>query len=586
MKQHNTLFGKATPYTKQFSLPKRVVTTPVNGNLGKGLTHEQYKDILDNIDSLKDKTTAQGMSFDEYVTYNEKATVRSDYNIADITELAKSLELLIYDLQRKWKQQEKWNKYMKQLILSAGDMTNISVLIDDKISELEQRIMELEKQLGSTNNNDSTVEVTNELEEQLNKIKNIERILKDIPGIVTDIASICNIAEGGFTLEYHTAKFSDIDLDAEVPEEDEPGSEVVDPGGDDSEEPSGEVVDPGGDDEPVNTEAYKSNLQKITVASPTDMSFNKLYASTTSLTDIHRTLEQMKSAIEQIQSTPVSTGPKMTVLFSAEITIYQSGPSITKQVSAFDGLKLADKISANKYNLTLDVSATDGTIFELTSVCTNVITTNNVSFVDEAHSGRSNGGLVSILSSISSGTGNNYTVYFQQFCQSDDNNDSWKNYWWESGKATQKFSVTGFGTIKDSTSGSSVPPVDITIPELSTLSPSCSSSKTNQEVDPNDYVFTLSDGKTETSVELSNTATQQSLEYISTKNGEKQSMGCSIGYGNSDSEGWLSWEAKGNENQITLHADANSTGKSRTATVYMQQDISLKQIIIKVTQKA
>ena len=538
MKQHNTLFGKATPYTKQFSLPKRVVTTPVNGNLGKGLTHEQYKDILDNIDSLKDKTTAQGMSFDEYVTYNEKATVRSDYNIADITELAKSLELLIYDLQRKWKQQEKWNKYMKQLILSAGDMTNISVLIDDKISELEQRMAQLELMINSNNSNDLEVNINNEFGDQLNKIKNIERILKGLPGIVTNIDSICNKEEGGFQLNYNTIKFSDINLDAELPDE-EPDDDVEEvPGDADSSAPDADqdTSDITEESDGKGVSAYEQNATVVSMSSPTEMSFSKVYAPSTSLTDIHSTLEQMKSAIEQIQSTPVSTGPKMTVLFSAEITIYQSGPLITKQVSAFDGLKLTDKISANKFNLTLDVSATDGTAFELTSVCTNVITTNNVSFVDESHSGRSNGGLISILSSISSGVGNNYTVSFQQFCQSDDNNDSWKNYWWESGKATQKFSVTGFGTIKDSSSSSSGSPVDITLPELSTLSPSCSSSKTNQEVDPNDYVFTLSDGKTETSIELSNTATQQSLEYISTKNGEKQSMGCSIGYGNSDSE--------------------------------------------------
>lgn len=320
--RHNTLFNKVTPPPKHFTKPKKVVTVPVTGNLGKGLTREQYQGILGSIDNLNEATAVQRKEYDAYVDYNEKATVRSDYNIADITKLAKSLERLIDDLQKKWKVQEKWNAYFKQALASLSENNDINILVDDKVSMLEQKIKDLEDQLNSLDLNSLVVEYTQNNESSSKYIQNLLRVLQQLPGIVTDIEAICTKAEGGFTIKYKTVKLSDIDLDAELPEPEpdpnepkDPEPEIPYPEDPDNEE-SGEYDEDklGKPKDPKGTDAVKSKQTEVELSSPTDFKFKNLFADNVTVTN---TITAETSEIKDVNASIQALSDGLTALAAA-----------------------------------------------------------------------------------------------------------------------------------------------------------------------------------------------------------------------------------------------------------------------------
>lgn len=480
MRQHNTLLGKATPYTKQFTQPKKVNAM---GNLGNGLSYAQYQGILNSVDELKDKADVQRMDYEEYVDYNEKATIRSDYNIADITELAKSLERLIGELQQKMKKQDKWNKYLKQLILNAGDTTNISVLMDDKVSMLEQKIKDLEDQLNSLDLNSLVVEFTQNNESSSKYIQNLLRVLQQLPGIVTDIEAICNKDGGGFTIKYKTVNLQDIDLDADLPEPEPDPNEPEDPGpeipypedpdneetGDYDEELLGKPKDPKG------TDAVKSKQTEIELASPKDMSFDSLYANSTSFTDINNALTATKSAITSVEATASPLG----IVFAGKVTVTSTSGSVTVNgLFANGGTATAHVNDSDKCTIQLSLSFNEAvTIY---SVLTTITAT-----AHNSTSGRSAGGLASIYAKVSiTSASTDQIIRFSQYSQGNSDNDSWKWYIWTADDGITSFYVTVIGVASSSSSGGGSSSNDITIPSTGTLSTSCSTIKTEKDVTP------------------------------------------------------------------------------------------------------
>lgn len=482
MKQHNTLLGKATPYTKQFTQPKKVNAM---GNLGNGLSYAQYKGILDSVDELKDKADAQRMDYEEYVDYNEKATIRSDYNIADITELAKSLERLIWELQQKMKKQDKWNKYLKQLILNAGDTTSLSTLMDDKVTMLEQKIKDLEDQLNSLDLNSLVVEFTQNNESSSKYIQNLLRVLQQLPGIVTDIEAICNKDGGGFTIKYKTVNLQDIDLDADLPE---PEPDPDDPEYAAPEIPypedadSGETGDYNEDEldkpkDPKGTDAVKSKQTEIELASPKDMSFDNLYANTTSFDDINKALTATKSAITSVEATASPLG----VVFAGKVTVTSKSGSVTVSgLFANGGTATAHINDSDKGTIKLTLSFDEAV--QIYSVLTTITAT-----AGNQTGGRSAGGLASVyakMSGESSLASTDQVISFSQYSQANADNDAWKCYDWTTEYGITSFYVTVIGVVSTSSSGGGSSSGDITVPSTGTLSANCSTSKTSKDVTP------------------------------------------------------------------------------------------------------
>lgn len=322
MRKHNTLFGTATQPTKKFETPKRVVTVPTSGNLGKGLTHEQYKNILDNIDDLQNKATIQRNDYDAYVDYNEKATTRSDYNIADITELAKSLERLIYDLQQKQKQQEKWNAYFKQLLIGASDRSDVTAIFDEQLAQLEDKLRALELKLENSFDTSGITELFQTMEQQTKQIQNLVRILKQLPGFVTSIDKLCTIENGGFTITFQTVKFDNINLDAELPVEPDPdpdeeieGDVSEDKEADGGDEESSVPEDNRTDDTPDPVlDPIKSALTEVTLTSPADFKFKNLFADNVTVTN---TITAETSKIEDVNESIKALSDGLTALAAA-----------------------------------------------------------------------------------------------------------------------------------------------------------------------------------------------------------------------------------------------------------------------------
>lgn len=481
MKKHNTLFSNVTPPTTKIARPKKVFTTPVQGNLGKGLTSEQYHGILNNIGDLQDKTAVQRADYNAYVEKNEKATVRSDYNIADITELAKSLELLIYDLQNKFKVQDKWNAIFKQSLKESGDPSSILAVINGESEDLKRRIAELERKLSDAikGNQDLFNSQSMSQDSQSIQIQNLIRILQELPGFVTNIESICNKADGGFELKYKTIKFDNINLDAELPQKPpstdstEEEYKKVDDGRDyDGDEqfgtpdPEGEKDD-GLEKEEIVTDPMSSAETAVTVSSPTDMKFNALYAEQTKLTDVNKSLTEMKNAITSLQSST----PTIVTLFSAMITVYAGGPGISSKLLASDALSLSVTRSPNQWNLTVTVSSTS-LDFTLASVVTSTITARGAtSFEDDHYQSRGDGPFSSIVNRISSSSSRSYSVDLKQYSQGDGNNDSWGEDQWNGKNGVFQFYIVGFGTI--GTVAGQSPTVNVTIPNAPEFTASC-----------------------------------------------------------------------------------------------------------------
>lgn len=483
MRKHNILFSTAVPQSKQFTKPKQVVTAPITGNLGKGLTREQYQGLLNSIDDLNTTTAVQHKEYDDYVEYNEKATVRSDYNIEDITKLAKSLEKIVDDLWHRWKQQEKWNEYFKQMILNAGDNTNTNILIDDKTSVLQQQIDQLRAQLSSSNDNSQFVELNLKMEDSNKQIQNLLRVLQQIPGLVTDIAAICNKSEGGFSIKYQTVQFKDIDLDAELPNvpDDTP---MADNTPDESE--GGDVSEstdmPGEDqlDEEIPEEgenAVTKNLTEVELSSPTSMKFSTIYADTSSISDINTALESTKDAVQTVEAVASPLG----VVFAGRVTVTNASGSINVTgLFANGGIATASRSDSAKYIIKLSLSFNDHV--KVYSVLTTITATAN-----NQYSGRSAGGLASIYAEVVGGDDlatYDQTINFIQFSQANADNDSWKCYDWTTEYGITSFYVTVVGVASTSSSSSGGSSGDITIPQTGTLSTECSTSKVQQDITP------------------------------------------------------------------------------------------------------
>lgn len=591
MKQHNTLFTKVTPHTTQYATPKRVQTIPISGNLGKGLTHEQYKSMLDNISDLQDKANTQRMDYDEYVDYNEKATVRSDYNIADITELAKSLERLIWELQRKQKKQDKWNAYLKQLVLDNGGLNDLSALFDDKIAQLEQKLAELEAKLNDNSGlNDVLVQVFTTFDNYLTKIKNIERILNAIPYIITDIEAICNKADGGFLLKYKAAKLSEIDLDAELPLEEEEDDTEEEP----SEEPAEEDTtdedtadDEETEDDPMEglgTDASKTVVTEMVLASPEDMSFANLYADYIHFPELTDALESTKDAIGTVES----SASNITTIFSGELTI-NSGGGVTV-ASTFYSSDSINHATASIAGAILSLSLNTKDPVQISSVCTNP---RNIAH--NIKGGRSAGGLVSIHAQAQKfGSTESNTINFYQYAQSNSNNDSWGQYNWTADSGITGFYVTVFGTVSTSgvTGGSSS---DIPIPDSDVLIPTCSSDRTDPGLEPRPepepepepkpiegwkYYLTVEPTAMSFKAEGGSTPFTVTSYKVKTVNGVEQTERTDVGYTTTANDTWVTL----GEGQIT--AAENEAEETRDTTVSITQNESSKHGVISVFQEA
>ena len=490
MRQHNTLFNKVTPPPKHFSKPKQVVTVPISGSSGKGLTNEQYRGILNGIDTLNEATAVQRKEYNSYVEYNEKATVRSDYNIADMTKLAKSLERLIDELQKKQAVQDKWNTYFNQMIKGAKNGAVSESTLEARLKSLQDQIDAIKKQSSVDNTTDSILELTNQLEEKTKQITNIVRVLEQLPGFVVSIDKVCNRTEGGFEIIYKTISFKDIDLNAELPEVDDgiPETDVPDleDGGDE-----GEVIPPDGnyedDDPPPVTDPVKTAGTEVKLVSPEDMKFSKLYANSTKLTDINISLTETKTAIEQIKAaiTQLSANNSpLGVIFSAEIQLFSTTRAlVVNKACAISDLSFS--ITVEGYNMSLSVSSAT-TDFKIYGVSTNLIYTGNSANYNNQHkSGRGWGGLQVIHSRISGSSNKKYSIDMQQFAQGNDNNNSWQNEQWTNTGGITQFHVIAVGTI-GTTSSSSSPTVNITpptVPNTAEFSPSCGD-KTEVPIEP------------------------------------------------------------------------------------------------------
>lgn len=494
MRKHNTLLGQAILPKKQFTRPKQVLTGGVLGNTGRGLSYQQYQGLVKGIDNLKDTTTVQRKEYDEYVDYNEKATVRSDYNIEDITRLAKSLEHIIDDLQEKWKVQQKWNDYFKLMISNASDPTNTNVLIDDRVAQLNQQIDQLRAEFSSSNSNDAYVELNLKLEESVRQVKNLLRVLQALPGIVAGIDSICNKTDGGFEIKYKTVKLKDIDLDAALPNE--PDDSISDADSMPDESDGNDVNDaettPGEDEieEPIPEEGidpFKESFTQVTLQSPADMKFSKLYADNTKLTDINTSLTETKTAIEQIKDaiTQLSANNSpLGVIFSAEIQLFSTTHAlVVNKACAISDLSFS--ITVEGYNLSLSVSSAT-TDFKIYGVSTNLIYTgNSANYNNQYKSGNGWGGLQVIHSRISGSSNKKYSIDMQQFAQKNDKNHSWQNEQWTNTGGITQFHVIAVGTI-GTTSSSSSPTVNITpptVPNTAEFVQSCGTS-TSEDIIP------------------------------------------------------------------------------------------------------
>lgn len=469
MRKHNTLFGTATQPTKKFETPKRVVTVPTSGNLGKGLTHEQYKNILDNIDDLQNKATIQRNDYDAYVDYNEKATTRSDYNIADITELAKSLERLIYDLQQKQKQQEKWNAYFKQLLIGASDRSDVTAIFDEQLAQLEDKLRALELKLENSFDTSGITELFQTMEQQTKQIQNLVRILKQLPGFVTSIEKICSTSTST-ELVYNTIKFDSIDLDAELPVEPDPdpdeeieGEVSEDKDADGGDEESSIPEDNRTDDTPDPVlDPIKSALTEVTMQFPSTLIANRVAGEHSQFADINSTLKQMKDAIESLASAESTEG--ISILFTAyiKITGTQDAPSaiLASKRTFDDGLSL--KLRVNGRTLYLEVEHST-TMFTIYSVSTNIVDSRDGTNYtpDKQNSGDGNGGLVSVSTKITNDNQYKQTVMFRQFSQGNDHNNSWSDDNWYGGYGVTGLFVTGYGVYTKSSSSSSGITIDL-----------------------------------------------------------------------------------------------------------------------------
>ncbi len=446
MRKHNTFNSRVIPPTTTIVRPKKVFTTPVQGNLGKGLTSEQYNGILGNIGDLQEKAAVQRSEYDAYVEKNEKATVRSDYNIADITALAKSLELLIYDLQNKLKKQDKWNALFNQQISQASDSSGVLEIVQSRIDQLDDKIKRVTDELKQSVEGLSGVtnQLNGDASGQTKQIKNLIRILQALPGFVTNIDSVCNKADGGFEINYSAVKFDNIDLDAEIPGEDEKG-DIIDPNEPEEPEP-GDSRDPSGDDEEEpnpddredepepepNTNPVSSAETKVTVTSPTDIAFDNVYAN-----NVITPTPPKEAAIE--------------VIYSGYISLWQDGAQwrlAQYGKYAYQGEPTAE---VNDVNLYLRFP----TGHSITSVS---VTPKRTARGDT--SGRNAGGLVTVYADLV----DSKSVRFWQISQSDSNNDSWGIDQWKPDAGITDIWVTVFGAT--TSSSSSTEPIP-------TLTPSC-----------------------------------------------------------------------------------------------------------------
>lgn len=493
MRKHNMLLGTAAPPTKSFQKPKQVITTPMGGGSGTSLTHQQYSNILKNINQLHEQGAVQRKEYEEYVDYNEKATVRSDYNINEITTLAKSLELLIYDLQRKLKVQDKWNEYFKTQINLLNDDSGITNIIDSRISQVSDKLQEAEDRLNNNLANNNSGEVYDRVEVLEKQVKNLVRILERLPGFVTSIDSICNKDAGGFDIKYKTISFDDIDLNAELPvvPDEEPDTDPEedydnrDPNGGEEEIPDypwdkPDVPDP----EPI-LDPISSAQTEVTLTSPVDMKFSKLYADSTKLTDINKALTETKDAITQIKTAITSlqsSTPTIIPLFVATINVYQGGPAIGAKVLASNDLSLGISRSANQWNLTLTIKSTS-TEFSLYGVSTSIISGHDApDYNDELHSGRGDGVFTTIVNRIYSSSKRDWGIDLRQYSQGNENNNSWGGDQWDGTHGVYAFYIIGFGTI-GTTSSSSSPTVNITPPTVPTTADFTESCGAKSEVE-------------------------------------------------------------------------------------------------------
>ena len=439
MRKHNTFNSRVIPPTTTIVRPKKVFTTPVQGNLGKGLTSEQYNGILGNIGDLQEKAAVQRSEYDAYVEKNEKATVRSDYNIADITALAKSLELLIYDLQNKLKKQDKWNALFNQQISQASDSSGVLEIVQSRIDQLDDKIKRVTDELKQSVEGLSGVtnQLNGDASGQTKQIQNLVRILQALPGFVTDIESICNKADGGFDITFKTVKFDNIDLDAELPEEpDTEPEEPVEP--DDGKDDSGGEEEPNPDDredepEPEpNTNPISSAQTSVTVTSPTDIAFNNIYAD-----NVVTPTPPKEAAIE--------------VIYSGYISLWQQGDSWRLAQYGKYAYQGEPTTEVNDVNLYLHFP----TGHSITSVS---VTPKRTARGDT--SGRNAGGLVTVYADLVG----NKSVRFWQISQSDSNNDSWGIDAWKPDAGITDIWVTVFGATTSSSSSTEPIPA---------LTPSC-----------------------------------------------------------------------------------------------------------------
>ena len=505
MRKHNTLLGQATLPKKQFTRPKQVLTGGVLGNTGRGLSYQQYQGLVKGIDGLKDATTVQRKEYDEYVDYNEKATVRSDYNIEDITRLAKSLEHIIDDLRNKWKVQQKWNSYFNFMISNASDPTNTNVIIDDRVTELKQQINELQRQITSGQDNSAIIELRNEFDQITVQAKNILRVLQSIPGIVTSLDSICNRTENGFEIKYKTINFKDIDLNAALPKDMEDPDENDGDANPDAGEPDASLPTEGGGGDPPAPGGYNpdeddrgqpippegepafSQAQKETIlVSPVDMKFSKLYAESTKLTDINKALTETKTAIEQIKTAITSlqsSTPTVTIVYVATINVYENGPVVVNSRGSSSDMKFS--CSSDRCRLTLNVTSTSTPFRIESAVCNLKFAENHADFGGGEHNGNGPGAMSVLACRAYSSSTTNWSVDVYQFAQGNANNNSWYSPQWGSDRGVFTIDVIAFGTI-GTTSSSSSPTVNITPPTVPTtadFSPSCGD-KTEVEIKP------------------------------------------------------------------------------------------------------
>lgn len=494
MRQHNMLLGQATLPKKQVTRPKQVLTGGVLGNTGRGLSYQQYQGLVKGIDNLKETTTVQRKEYDEYVDYNEKATVRSDYNIADMTKLAKSLEHIIDDLRKKWAVQEKWNAYFKQMIENANNGVVSESTLESRLDALQSQIQQLQNKDNSNTLVTLSQGIQQQLDEKTKQITNLVRILQQLPGFVTSIDEICNKLDGGFDIKYKTVSFDDIDLDAELPVEPDSEddnilnqpSENPDAGDTEEELPQPENPNPDEPDPEPVLDPISSAQTEVTLTSPADMKFSKLYADSTKLTDINTSLNGTKTAIEQIKNAIVSlqsSTPTITIVYVATINVYESGPVVINSRGSSSDMKFS--CSRDRCRLTLNVTSTS-TQFRIDSaVCNLRFAENHADFGGGEHSGRGSGAMSVLACRAYSSSNTNWSVDVYQFAQGNSNNNSWFSPEWNGKQGVFTIDVIAFGTI-GTTSSSSSPTVNITPPTVPTttdFTQSCGTS-TSKEIPP------------------------------------------------------------------------------------------------------